>query len=120
MPPDRPTEQSRIDRLEHQLKRAQLLACGSGLAAATLLLSGYHRRASEVVQAERFELVTPRGVRQAILRADTLGFTVTLLDHQGRPAGTIRLTDEPRVVVETGRGHEVAGLGSPRVHHLTE
>jgi hypothetical protein len=120
MPPDRITHESRIGHLERQLRCTQLLACGIGLVAATLLLSGYDRRAGEVVQAERLELVTTQGVRQAILSADTLGFAATLLDGQGRPTGTLRLTEEPRVVVETGRGREVAGLGAPKVYHLTE
>jgi hypothetical protein len=114
------TDDFRISRLERQLKCAQLLACGSGILAATLLLSGYDRRGGEVVQAERLELVTSQGVRQAILHADTLGFAVTLLDGRGKPAGILRLSEEPRVTVETGRGREVAGLGAPKAHNLTE
>jgi hypothetical protein len=96
------------------------LACGSALLAATLLLTGYHRKVEEVVQAERFELVTAQGVRLAILSADTLGFAVTLLDGKGRPSGVLRLNDAPRLAVQNGRGQEVAGLGYPQVHHLTE
>jgi hypothetical protein len=120
MSPDSITQASRIIRLERQVRRAQVLACGSGLLAATLLLTGYHGRSGEVVQAERLELVTAQGVRQAILSADTLGFAVTLLDGKGRPSGILRLNDEPRVAVQTGRGREVAGLGFPKPHHLTE
>jgi hypothetical protein len=120
MPAIPPLDHPRIVRLERRLRRVQFLACGSGLIAATLLLSGYHLRAYQVLQAERLELVTPSGVRQAILRADTLGFTVTILDGRGAPAGTLRVTDEPRLTLETGKGHEVAGLGAPKVHHLTE
>jgi len=111
---------SRIIRLERQVRRAQALACGGAMLVATLLLTGYDRKSGEVVQAERFELVTTQGVRQAILSADTLGFALTLLDEKGRPTGILRLSDEPRVAVQTGRGREVAGLGSPRVHNLTE
>ena len=81
--------------------RAQALACGSALIAATLLLSGYAGNAGEVVQTERLELVTVQGVRNAILSADTLGFAVTLLDGQGRLTGILRFTEEPRVTVET-------------------
>jgi hypothetical protein len=114
------TEPSRVVRLEYRLQRAQAVACGSALLAATLLLSGYDGKAREIVQAERLELVTAQGVRQAILSADTLGFTITLLDARGKPTGVLRLSGEPRVTVETGRGREVAGLGAPKVHHLTE
>jgi hypothetical protein len=120
MSPDSITQVSRIIRLEGQVRRAQVLACGAALLTATLLLTGYHGTSVEVVQAERFELVTTQGVRQAILTADTLGFALTLLDTKGRPTGILRLNDEPRVAVQTGRGREVAGLGSPKVHNLTE
>jgi hypothetical protein len=120
MSPDSTTQASRIIRLERHVRRAQALACGGALLAATLLLTGYHGKSGEVVQAERFEVVTAQGVRQAILSADTLGFALTLLDAKGRPTGILRLSDEPRVAVQTGRGREVAGLGFPQVHHLTE
>lgn len=119
MSPDLTIQRARIVRLERQLQRAQALACGSALLVATLLLSGFDGKAGEVVQAERFELVNAQGVRRAVLGADTLGFAVTLLDAQGRPSGTLRLSGEPRVSVETGRGREVAGLGAPKVRHLT-
>lgn len=119
MSPDRITHASRIVRLERQVRRAQALAGGSTLLAATLLLTAYHESA-EVVQAERLELVTAEGVRPAMLTADTLGFAVTLLDGQGRPTGILRLSNEPRLAVQTGRGREVAGLGFPQVHQLTE
>jgi hypothetical protein len=120
MSPDSNPQASRIMRLERQVQRAQALACGGALLAATLLLTGYHARSGVVVQAERFELVTAQGVRQASLSADTLGFAVTLLDGNGRPTGILRLSDEPRVAVQTGRGREVAGLGAPRAHNLTQ
>jgi hypothetical protein len=120
MSPDSTAQASRIIRLERQVQRAQALACGGALFTATLLLTGYHGKSVEVVQAERFELVTMQGVRQAILSADTLGFALTLLDAKGKPTGILRLTDEPRVAVQTGRGREVAGLGFPKVHNLSE
>lgn len=120
MSPDFPTQASQIVRLERRLQRVQVLACGSALLAATLLLTGYDGKAAEIVQAERLELVTAQGVRQAMLSADTLGFAVTLLDGRGRPTGRLRLNGEPRLTVETGRGREVAGLGAPKAHHLTE
>ncbi len=120
MSPDFISQASRIVRLERQVWRAQAFACGSALIAATLLLSGYDGKGGEVVQTERLELVTTQGVPHAILAADTLGFAVTLLDGQGRPSGVLRLSQEPRVTVETGRGRELAGLGAPKVHELTE
>jgi hypothetical protein len=120
MSPDSNTQASRLVQLDRKVRRVQVLACGIALVAATLLLTGYDGQAGEVVQAERLELVTPQGVRQAILSADTLGFAVTLLDGQGRPTGILRLSGEPRVAVQTGRGREVAGLGSPKVHNLIE
>jgi hypothetical protein len=120
MSPDSTTQASRIIRLERQVQRAQALACGGALLTATLLLTGYLGKSGDVVQAERFELVTTQGVRQVILSADTLGFALTLLDVKGRPTGILRLSDEPRVAVQTGRGREVAGLGSPKVHNLSE
>lgn len=120
MPPDFMTHASRIVRLERQVQRAQALACGSALVAATLLVSGYAGQAPEVLQVERLELVTAQGSRQAILSADTLGFAVILLDGRGEASGVLRLSHEPRVAVETGRGREVAGLGAPKVHNLTE
>jgi hypothetical protein len=120
MSPDSNTQASRIIRLERQVQRAQALACGGALLAATLMMTGYRGRSGEVVQAERFELVTAQGVRQAVLSADSLGFAVTLLDGKGRPTGILRLSDQPRLAVQTGRGREVAGLGLPTVQHLTE
>jgi hypothetical protein len=120
MSPDFLMQVSRIARLERQLRRSRALACGSALFVATLLVSGYYESGGEVVQAERLELVSASGVRQAVLSADTLGFAITLLDGQGRPTGILRLSEEPWVSVETGRGREVAGLGAPKVHHLTE
>jgi hypothetical protein len=120
MVPDSSTPLSRVVRVERQLRRVQLLAWGGALLAATLLLAGFDDKPGEVVQAERLELVTAKGVRQAILSADTLGFALTLLDEKGSPTGILRLGEEPRLSVQTGRGREVAGLGFPQVHQLTE
>jgi hypothetical protein len=120
MSPNSIPQASRIFQLERQVRRAQSMACGGALLAAALLVTGYGGKSVDVVQAERFELVTAKGVRQAILSADTLGFAVTLLDREGKPAGILRLGDEPRLSVQTGRGREVAGLGFPQVHQLTE
>ncbi len=117
---DLPTSAARFRRLEREHSRMRILLAGCMLLAVTLLLSGHGRRPEVVVRAERFELVGPDGARRAILAADTLGFAMTLLDERGRPAGALRLTREPRLVIQSGRGEEVAGLGAPRVRHLTE
>lgn len=120
MHPDPNSLETRITRIENQLRRARLLAGGSTGVAIVLLLSGYGSRADEVLQTERLELVGARGDRHAVLSADPVGFAVTLLGPGGQPAAILRLTTEPRLTVETGRGEEVAGLGGPKVRHLTE
>ncbi|HWB40404.1 MAG TPA: hypothetical protein VG500_04045 [Gemmatimonadales bacterium] len=120
MPSDNDVQEMRLRRLEHELQRTRMLMIGSVFLGATLALSGFRRDADEVVRAERVELVSRQGIRQAILGADTLGFAVTLLNQEGRPAGSLRLSPEPRVAVETGRGREVAGLGAPKLHNLKE
>ncbi|HWB42265.1 MAG TPA: hypothetical protein VG500_13440 [Gemmatimonadales bacterium] len=92
----------------------------AGLGAAPLLAGVTDRRAPEVVRAQRLELVDAQGRTQAIVRSDSLGFAVVLLDRQGAPTGILRLNEQPRLAIETGRGREVAGLGAPTVQHLTE
>jgi len=120
MSPDFAAHASQLVRLERRLQRVQVLACGSAILTATLLLTGYDGNAVGIVQTERLELITAQGTRQAMLSADTLGFAVILLDGEGKPTGRLRLSAEPRVTVETGRGREVAGLGAPKVRNLTE
>lgn len=120
MPSDLVAQGARIGQLERELQRVRIVGICGLLLAAALALSGFGWWAEEVVQAERVELVNTQGVRQAILSADTLGFAVTLLDERGRPAGSLRLSHEPRLAIETGRGREVAGLGAPKAHNLTE
>lgn len=44
-----------------------------------------------------------------MLSADTLDLAMTLLDKNGRPAGSLLQSEEPRVAVVTGGGREVAG-----------
>lgn len=110
----------RIRRLERDLQRIRIVLTTGLLVVAALVSSGFGRGSDEVVLAERVELVDEQGVRHVILHADTLGFAVTLLDERGRPAGSLRLTEEPRVTVETGTGREVAGLGAPRPRNLTK
>jgi hypothetical protein len=96
------------------------LSLGGALLGGTLGVGGFARAADEVVRAERVELVNKAGVRQAVLSSDTLGLVVTLLDERGRPTASLRLSGEPWLSVQTASGREVAGLGAPRVHRLTE
>jgi hypothetical protein len=89
------------------------------ILACALALAAFARR-QPVVQAERIELVTADGVRRAVLTADSSGFRVIVLDGRGRPVSALRLGPEPWLSVESGNGREVAGLGAPKVHQLTE
>lgn len=120
MSSDPAAERSRIVQVEQELRRLRLFVTAGVLGATGLGLSGFGRPSLEVIRAQRFELVSPEGLRQVVLAADTLGFAVTLLDDRGRPVSSFRLSSEPRVSVETGDGHEVAGLGAPRPRHLRE
>lgn len=120
MSSDLVTEGTRIAALERELQRIRIVASCGILLAAALAVSGFGRGHDEVVRAERVELVDAKGVRHAMFAADTVGLVVTLLDERDRPAGSFRLTGEPRLAVETSNGREVAGLGAPKVHNLTE
>jgi hypothetical protein len=111
---------SHILQLEREFRRLRIIAGCGVLFGLTMAVTAFQGDADEVIRAERIELVSGAGIRRAILSTDTLGFRVTLLDEQGRPAGSLRLSDEPRLTVETERGRELAGLGAPKVHRLTE
>jgi hypothetical protein len=111
---------ARLERIEGWMRRARVGIIASALAAGALLVGGFVRPLPPVVRAERFELLSRQGIRQAILAMDSTGFTVMLLDARGEPAGFLRLSDEPRLALETERGREVAGLGAPRPRNLTE
>jgi hypothetical protein len=89
------------------------------ILVCAIALSAFARH-QPVVQAERIELVTPAGLRRAVLTADSLGFRVIVVDGRGRPLSALRLSPEPWLSVESGNGREMAGLGAPKVHQLTE
>ena len=92
-----------------------------GAAAALIAaLSAFAARGQPILRAERIELVSAEGVRQAVLAADSGGFVVMVLDTQGRAVSSLRLDGEPWLSVQSENGQEVAGLGSPRVRHLTK
>jgi hypothetical protein len=111
---------SRISELEGELRRTRVVGTCGILLVVAVGLSGFGRGHDEVVRAERVELVDAKGVRHAMLAADSVGFVVTPLDERDRPAGSFRLTREPRLAVEASNGREVAGLGAPKLHNLTE
>jgi hypothetical protein len=113
-------QDARILRLERELRRTRAIAAGGVLLVVALPLSGSGRAPREVIEAERIELVSSSGLRQAILSSDTAGFIVTLVDARNEPAGGLRLTAEPRLMIETARGRGVAGLGAPKAHKLRE
>jgi hypothetical protein len=111
---------ARIGRLERDIRRIRLTASLGLLVGVVVALSAWVGRGEQVVQADVVELLGAKGGRQATLSADTSGFVLTLLDENGRPSSLLRLTPEPWLAVETGRGREVARLGYPKVRHLKE
>jgi hypothetical protein len=110
----------RVGRLERDVRRMRFAVGGALGICALLAVSAFGGRQGQVLRADAVELLGPGGVRRAVLSADTSGFLLTLLDSAGRPEGSLRLTAEPRLAVETGTGREVAGLGFPTVRHLKE
>jgi hypothetical protein len=93
---------------------------GVAILLSTAALAGFVARAPGVVQAQRVELVDPKGEIQAALAADTTGVLLTLFDKSGRAVASLRLNDDARLAVLDGAGREVASIGAPRVQHLTE
>ena len=90
------------------------------LIVTAAALIAFTSRGPETVQAGRVELVDAKGMTRAALTTDTSGVMLTLFDKKGRPTGSLRLNDDPRLAVVDRAGHELAGLGAPRVQHLTE
>lgn len=110
---------TRLDRLERQQRWSRALVVLL-MAAAGGALVAFKAAPPEVLQAERIELVTRQGMRQAQLTTDSLGLTVTLFDRQGREAASFRLNHAPRLTVLDESRREVVGLGAPRPQHLTQ
>jgi hypothetical protein len=94
-----------------------LILLSMATAAATVV--AFTPAPPKVLRAERIELVTSKGLRQAQLSSDSLGLTVTLFDRDGREAASFRLNQEPRFTVLDGSRREVVGLGAPKPQHLT-
>ncbi len=108
---------SRLERQNHQLRRLAL----AGLCLLPLGLAAFATgRSAPVVQAERIELVTASGTRQAVLSADTAGVNLTLVDREGRPVTGMRLSNDSKLTLLDSQGKEVATLGGPSVRHLVQ
>jgi len=111
-----------IARVAHLERRQRILRPLAGLAMVVTLatLVAFVRGAPGVVQAQRVELVNPKGAAQAALAADSTGLVLTLFDKRGHASASLRLNADPRLAVIDEGGREVAGLGAPRVQHLDQ
>lgn len=114
-----PDLQTRLARLERQQRWSRILAF-TFVAGGGGALVAFETAPPEVVRAQRIELVTHQGVRQAQFAADSLGLTVTLFDLHGLEAGSFRFNNEPRLIVLNESRREVAGLGAPRPQNLAQ
>ena len=111
---------SRLSRLERQHRQLRRLAL-AGLSLLPFGLAAFATRGSApVVQADRVELVTASGARQAVLSADTAGVNLTLVDRKGRPLSGMRLDNDSKLMLLDAQGREVATLGGPAVRHLVQ
>jgi hypothetical protein len=110
---------ARVARLERRQRLLQPLA-GLAVAATLAAVVAFSGAAPDVVQAQRLDLVNPKGERQATLSADSTGVVLMLFDKAGRAAGSLRLDTDPRLAVLDRDGRELAGLGAPRVQHLVQ
>jgi len=118
---------ARLNRLERQHRQLRRVAIG-GLCLVPLGLAAFATgRSAPVVQADRVELVTADGARRAVLSTDSAGVSLMLLDRKGRPASSLRLSNQlelkdnsPTLTLLDSRGAVVATLGGPLVKHLVE
>ena len=106
-------------RVAHLERRQRILRPLAGLAMG-VTLAAFVRGAPAVVQAQRVELVNPKGAVQAALAADSTGVVLMLFDKRGHASASLRLNADPRLAVIDEGGREVAGLGAPRVQHLDQ
>ena len=111
---------ARLIQLEEQQRRLRRITVGL-ICLLPLGLGAFASRPfAPVVQAERVELVTESGARQAILSADSNGINLTLLGPKGRPASSIRLGDDATLTVMDATGRVMTTLGGPTVRHITK
>jgi hypothetical protein len=111
---------ARLLQLERQQRQFRRLALGALCLLPVGLGATAASRRAPVVLAERVELVTASGARQAVLGADSTGVSLTLFTAKGRPAGVLRLGDDSTLTLLDGTGRPVATLGGPTVRHLVE
>jgi hypothetical protein len=118
---------ARLSRLERQHRQLRRVAIG-GLCLVPFGLAAFATgRSAPVVQADRVELVTADGARRAVLSTDSAGVSLMLFDRKGRPASSLRLSNQlelrdnfPTLTLRDSRGAVVATLGGPMVKHLVE
>jgi hypothetical protein len=108
---------TRLDQLELQNRHLRFATGVVITLAAGLGVIGFRSRVPTVVQAERFELVTPTGQRRAVLTADSSAFSVVLYGPRGQPMSGFALSAAvPRLVVLSSAGHVLASLGGPTTY----
>lgn len=111
---------ARLLQLERQQRQFRHLALGVLCLLPIGLGAFASGRRAPVIQAERVELINGRGTRQAVLSADSTGVNLTLLTAKGRPASSIRLSDDSTLTLLDATGRPVATLGGPPVRHLVK
>jgi len=117
--PDSRDLDTRVAQLERQHRLLRPLAPITMVVMAAALVA-FATKEPSVVQAQRLELLTPKGAMQAAIAADTTGIRLTLYDERGRVAASLQLNDDPRLTVRDATGREVASLGAPRAQHLVQ
>jgi hypothetical protein len=119
-PPDVSNFAARLIQLERQQRHLRRLAVGAVCVLPVALGAFATSRPAPVVQADRVELITANGTRQAVLSADSAGVNLTLFTVRGRQASALRLSNDSTLTLLDGAGRPVATLGGPKVRHLVE
>lgn len=109
----------RITLLQRRQRRLLPLA-GLAVVVVPAFLLAFVPPGPRVVQAERVELLNPKGETRATLSADTAGIVLMLFDKSGHASGSLRFSADPRLAVLDGSGRELAGLGAPRAYLLVQ